>query len=172
MVEQGEFRQDLFYRLNVIHLSPIPLRERPEDISLLAQHFLQKFSAENGKEMIELDASTLAALESYSWPGNVRELANAIERAVIMSTGFIMFPDDLPEHLLQRHSTENSTQRNSDPIHTSEQGQSLKESMKAYERELICVALANNQGNRVQTARVLGISRRALMYKLQEYNIE
>ncbi|MBP9642050.1 MAG: acetoacetate metabolism transcriptional regulator AtoC [Budvicia sp.] len=176
MVEQGEFRQDLFYRLNVIHLSPIPLRERPEDISLLAQHFLQKFSAENGKEMIELDASTLAALESYSWPGNVRELANAIERAVIMSTGFIMFPDDLPEHLLQRHSTENSTenstQRNSDPIHTPEQGQSLKESMKAYERELICVALANNQGNRVQTARVLGISRRALMYKLQEYNIE
>lgn len=168
MVEQGAFRQDLFYRLNVMHLSPIPLRERPEDIALLSQHFLQKFSAQNGKEIIELDASTLTILEAYHWPGNVRELANAIERAVIMSTGFIMFPDDLPEHLLQHHTTSPST----DNSHASEHAQNLKESMKAYERELIGVALANHQGNRVQTAKVLGISRRALMYKLQEYHIE
>ncbi len=72
MVERGEFRQDLFYRLNVIHLSPPPLRERPEDIPLLAHHFLQKFSAENNKEIIGLDASTLSILEEYHWPGNVR----------------------------------------------------------------------------------------------------
>ncbi|AKJ43375.1 acetoacetate metabolism transcriptional regulator AtoC [Pragia fontium] len=167
MVEQGEFRRDLFYRLNVMHLSPIPLRERPEDISLLAQHFVQKFSAENGKEIVELDPSTLTILEAYPWPGNVRELSNAIERAVIMSTGFIIFPDELPEHLQQQLNVPHL----SESVNTLT-GHTLKENLKAYERELICTALGNNQGNRVQTARVLGISRRALMYKLQEYHIE
>ncbi|GKX56799.1 acetoacetate metabolism regulatory protein AtoC [Leminorella grimontii] len=167
MVEQGTFRQDLFYRLNVIHLSPIPLRERPEDISLLAQHFLQKFSAENGKEIVELDPSTLAILEAYPWPGNVRELSNAIERAVIMSNGFIIFPDELPEHLQRQQNVPHI----SETVHTLT-GHTLKENLKAYERELICNALNGNQGNRVQTARALGISRRALMYKLQEYEIE
>ena len=168
MVEQGEFRQDLFYRLNVIHLSPLPLRERPEDIPLLARHFLQKFNAENGKEIIEIDASAQEILDTYSWPGNIRELSNAIERAVIMSTGFIIFPDDLPEHL--QHKTH--VQPNVNRGILTEQGLSLKENIKAYERELICAALANNQDNRVQTARALGISRRALMYKLQEYRID
>ena len=168
MVEQGEFRQDLFYRLNVIHLSPLPLRERPEDIPLLARHFLQKFNAENGKEIIEIDASAQELLDTYSWPGNIRELSNAIERAVIMSTGFIIFPDDLPEHL--QHKTH--VQPNVNRGILTEQGLSLKENIKAYERELICAALANNQDNRVQTARALGISRRALMYKLQEYRID
>ncbi|QXF35010.1 RNA polymerase subunit sigma-54 [Photorhabdus luminescens] len=167
MVEQGEFRRDLFYRLNVIHLSPPPLRERPEDIVLLAYHFLQKFSAENNKEIIELDASTLSILAEYHWPGNVRELSNALERAVIMSTGRVIFPDDLPAHLLFKPPPPLS----SEPQHTLEHGHSLKESIKAYERRLISAALKNNQGNRSQTARTLGISRRALMYKLQEYRI-
>lgn len=167
MVEQGEFRQDLFYRLNVIHLSPLPLRERPEDIPLLARHFLQKFNAENSKEIIEIDASAQAILDAYPWPGNIRELSNAIERAVIMSTGFIIFPDDLPEHLQQKQQTQPNISRGI----FAEQGLNLKENMKAYERELICDALQNNQDNRVQTARALGISRRALMYKLQEYRI-
>lgn len=170
MVERGEFRQDLFYRLNVIHLSLPPLRERPEDIALLAHYFLQKFSAENNKETIELDAGTLLILAAYHWPGNVRELSNALERAVIMSTGSVIFPDDLPEHLLFKPPL--SLSLSSEHQHTLEHGHSLKESIKAYERKLISAALANNQGNRSQTARMLGISRRALMYKLQEYRID
>ncbi|MFE8117375.1 acetoacetate metabolism transcriptional regulator AtoC [Brenneria goodwinii] len=169
MIDNGEFRHDLFYRLNVMHLSSLPLRDRPEDIALLSQHFLHKFSAENGKEIIGLDISAIVALEKYSWPGNVRELENAIERAVIMSTGFMIFADDLPEQVQQVRDNDPQDDM-SDPIEDG--GLSLKERMKSYERELIFRVLNNNQGNRVQTAKILGISRRALIYKLQEYCIE
>lgn len=168
MVELGTFRRDLFYRLNVVHLSLPPLRERPEDIALLAGHFLQKFSEENGKEIVELDPSALAQLEAYPWPGNIRELSNAMERAVIMSTGFVIFPDDLPETITHFARSLPMTETGQE----ADASGSLKTRMKAYERELICTALSANQGNRVQTAKALGISRRALMYKLQEYNID
>ncbi|EHD22612.1 MULTISPECIES: acetoacetate metabolism transcriptional regulator AtoC [Brenneria] len=169
MIESGEFRRDLFYRLNVMHLSALPLRERPEDIALLSQHFLHKFSAENGKEIIGLDISAIVALEKYGWPGNVRELENAIERAVIMSTGFMIFSDDLPEQV-QQITNDVPPDEAVDAIEAD--GQNLKERLKSYERELILKALHNNQGNRVKTAKILGISRRALIYKLQEYGIE
>ncbi|MCL2893325.1 acetoacetate metabolism transcriptional regulator AtoC [Brenneria tiliae] len=169
MIESGEFRRDLFYRLNVMHLSALPLRERPEDIALLSQHFLHKFSAENGKEIIGLDISAIVALEKYGWPGNVRELENAIERAVIMSTGFMIFSDDLPEQV-QQITNDVPRDEASDAIEADVQN--LKERLKSYERELILKALNNNQGNRVQTAKILGISRRALIYKLQEYGVE
>ncbi|MDX5628145.1 MULTISPECIES: acetoacetate metabolism transcriptional regulator AtoC [unclassified Brenneria] len=169
MIDSGEFRRDLFYRLNVMHLSSLPLRERPEDIALLSQHFLHKFSAENGKEIIGLDISAIVALEKYSWPGNVRELENAIERAVIMSTGFMIFADDLPQQV-QQISDNDPQDDMAAPI--DDGGPGLKERMKSYERELIFKALNNNQGNRMQTAKILGISRRALIYKLQEYCIE
>lgn len=96
MIEQGEFRRDLYYRLNVMHLYSLPLRERPEDILLLARYFLQKFSAENNKDIIGFDVSAIRMLENYPWLGNVRELANAVEHAVIMSTGYMIFVDDLP----------------------------------------------------------------------------
>lgn len=168
MVEQGAFRRDLFYRLNVVHLALPPLRDRPEDIALLAGHFLQKFSEENGKEIVELDPAALALLEAYSWPGNIRELSNAMERAVIMSTGFVIFPDDLPDTIVNYATVQTVSAQAPD----GGAEHSLKMRMKAYEREIICTALAGNQGNRVQTAKALGISRRALMYKLQEYNIE
>ncbi|MEG1690731.1 MAG: sigma 54-interacting transcriptional regulator, partial [Hafnia sp.] len=91
MIEQGEFRRDLYYRLNVMHLYSLPLRERPEDILLLARYFLQKFSAENNKDIIGFDVSAIRMLENYPWLGNVRELANAVEHAVIMSTGYMIF---------------------------------------------------------------------------------
>jgi two-component system response regulator AtoC len=163
MVELGTFRNDLWYRLNVIHLALPPLRERQEDISLLANHFLQKFNLENQREIIEIDTSTMALLESHNWPGNIRELSNTIERAVIMSTGIVIFPEDLPALL-----------KTSRPISDRERDTtgSLKEHVKRYEKTLIVAALNDNHGNRTRAAMSLGISRRALMYKLQEYNIE
>ncbi|MCP6177675.1 two-component system response regulator, partial [Klebsiella pneumoniae] len=87
----GTFREDLFYRLNVIHLLLPPLRERREDIALLANHFLQKFSAENQRDMIEIDPAAMSRLTAWPWPGNIRELSNVIERAVVMSTGAVIF---------------------------------------------------------------------------------
>lgn len=165
MVSDGTFRQDLYYRLNVIHLSVPPLRQRPEDISLLAHHFLQKFNQENGREIIDIDVSARALLEAYSWPGNIRELSNVIERAVIMSTDSVIFPDDLTASLQQLSSApEKAALLASGEFN-------LKENIKCYEKELINSALAEHQGNRTHTALALGISRRALMYKLQEYGI-
>ncbi|SPW29380.1 Transcriptional regulatory protein ZraR [Edwardsiella tarda] len=90
-VREGSFRNDLFYRLNVIHLQLPPLRERRQDIALLANHFLQKFSAENQRDMIEIDPAAMSLLNAWPWPGNIRELSNVIERAVVMSTGAVIF---------------------------------------------------------------------------------
>lgn len=165
LVASGKFRQDLFYRLNVIHLSPPPLRERPEDIPLLARFFLEKYREENNKNIIELDPSVLDLLCSYDWPGNIRELSNAIERAVIMSTGAVIFPEDLPDELLAPLSFIEEKNEQYPERH------SLKESMKGYEQSLINSVLSSCRGNRTQTAKLLGISRRALLYKLSEYDI-
>jgi two-component system response regulator AtoC len=168
MVRAGTFRQDLYYRLNVVSLQVPPLRERPEDIRLLADYFLQKFANENGGEIIDFDESVPATLLHYPWPGNVRELANAIESAVIMSTGSIIFAEDLPKHICS------SDQRNVSGVPAPEAGATarpLKEMVKEFERQAIIQALECNHGNRVQTARELGISRRSLLYKLQEYGI-
>lgn len=170
MIERGEFRRDLYYRLNVMQLASLSLRERPEDILLLARHFLQKFNTENGKEIVGFDVKALTALEEYPWPGNVRELSNAIERAVIMSTGYMIFIDDLPETLQRSKNARPTEMSAAEAPPTGELN--LKEHVKSYEKELICKALSSNNGNRVQTAKALGISRRALIYKLQEYGIE
>lgn len=165
-VAQGLFREDLFYRLNVIHLEIPPLRQRHGDVPLLANHFAQKFAAENQRDIIEIDRQALALLNKWPWPGNVRELANVMERAVIMSTGVVIFADDLPLEF-QR----GSTVPEGAPPPAAMPG-SLKEAVKAYEKQLLLGALARHDGNRTHTALELGISRRALMYKLQEYGID
>ena len=180
LVGEKVFRNDLYYRLNVIHLTTLPLRERPEDISLLAVHFLQKFCAENNKDIIGIDDEALKLMRAYPWPGNVRELANAMERAVIMSLGMMIFPEDLPEHIA-RASVEETEEvdgdEQDDPSVRSDgeaqvDGANLKDKLKDYERDLILKTLQTCQGNRVRAAKALGISRRSLMYKLSEYRIE
>lgn len=172
MIEQGEFRRDLYYRLNVMRLYSLPLRERPEDILLLARYFLQKFSAENNKDIIGFDVSAIRMLENYPWLGNVRELANAVEHAVIMSTGYMIFVDDLPIGFKQEMIQDAAVVENSPKMaERLDKPMKLKESLKQYEKEIIERALAIYQGNRIDTAKALGISRRALMYKLQEYSI-
>ena len=169
MVATGDFRQDLFYRLNVIHLEIPPLRERPEDIALLANHFLQKFSAENQREIIDIDPAALALLQNWHWPGNIRELSNVIERAVIMSTGVVIFAEDLPAPLQQ---TAAPREYGKSPLTAAAGETSLKEEIKRYEKQVILNVLEKNDGNRTHAALQLGISRRALMYKLQEYDID
>lgn len=166
MVQEGLFREDLFYRLNVIHLTLPPLRERREDIALLANHFLQKFSSENQRDIIEIDSAALSIISAWHWPGNIRELSNVIERAVVMSTGAVIFTEDLPAQF--RHSI--STTAEMKPAQTGERN--LKEEIKREEKRIILEVLEQQEGNRTRTALMLGISRRALMYKLQEYDID
>ncbi|NPU85845.1 MAG: acetoacetate metabolism transcriptional regulator AtoC [Syntrophaceae bacterium] len=168
MVRAGTFRQDLYYRVNVVSLHVPPLRERPEDIRLLADHFLQRFAAENNRDILSFDDDAYQVLMGYGWPGNVRELANAVESAVIMGTGSVILSEDLPRHVLggeRRDGHETEAQE------TAESQRPLKEMVKEFERQAILQALERNQENRVRTARELGISRRSLLYKLQEYDI-
>lgn len=199
MVEKGEFREDLYYRLNVVPLKIPPLRERKEDINLLANFFLQKFAQENNKEIVTFDEDAIRILEEYSWPGNVRELSNIVERAVIMSTGSIIFPEDIfihPQSPRQKQVTaalaadaghdidartgihvgtgnKASTGIEVDSLPLClENGQSLKDLIKQVEQVVIRNKLIENHGNKMQTAKDLGISRRALWYKVQEYGLE
>jgi two-component system response regulator AtoC len=162
MVARGEFRQDLFYRLAVVTVEIPPLRQRREDILLLARLFLQKVAKETGREMDDFDPETLAILEQYDWPGNIRELSNVVERAVIMSTGRMIFPEDLPPQLLPRKFEAAAPW----------QEQSLREIIKETESRVIRKMLARNKGNRMKTARDLDMSRRALHYKIEEYGLQ
>ena len=165
LVAKGKFREDLYYRLVVVTLEIPPLRERREDVPLLARLFLQRFAQETGREVDDFDPETMAILKKYHWPGNVRELSNVVERAVIMSTGRILLPDDLPLNLSSGSAaveTEEAESRNR---------KTLRDVLKETECAMIRRALSQNRGNRMKTARDLGMSRRALQYKIEEYGL-
>jgi DNA-binding NtrC family response regulator len=147
----GRFREDLFYRLNVMEIHIPPLRERPEDILPLATHFIGQFS----RLQPRFSASVAACLNRYRWPGNVRELRNAMERAALLSRGEIVLPEHLPARIL-------AATKGAEPVEAVE-AQRLEE----IEREAILKALRKNGFNRTETAKELAISRRALTYKLQ-----
>jgi DNA-binding NtrC family response regulator len=156
-IAAGRFREDLFYRLNVMEIHIPPLRERPEDILPLATHFIGQFSRQKSR----FSATVSAGLTSYRWPGNVRELRNAMERAALLSRGEIVLPEHLPARILAA-STE------AGPALEHGDAQRLEE----IEREAILKALRKNKYNRTETARELAISRRALTYKLQRLRAE
>jgi len=158
-ITAGTFREDLYYRLNVVNIHVPPLRERKDDIPLLAGAFLEEFSADNDKKMEGFDPKARAALYSYSWPGNVRELRNCIESAVVMSPGGLITIDDLPPGV--RTSAEESIIRITP-------GSSLADA----ERILIRETLATQAGNKSRTAEILGIGRKTLYQKIQEYGLE
>jgi len=154
-IASGEFREDLYYRLNVVSIELPPLRERREDIPLLAQHFLKKFVIENQKEITGFSPEATDFLLKYEWPGNVRELENAIERAVILAKDSYIEATDLPQ--------ENSTlARSSVP----------EESLAEMERNHILNILNEAGGNRSEAARILGISRVTLHNKLKAYGLD
>ncbi len=155
-VKTGRFREDLFYRLNVVELNVPPLRERREDILPLASAFLAEFT--QGKA--RLSASVPDCLTRYAWPGNVRELRNAMERAALLSLGDLIMPEHLPARV--RGGSETAA-----PVERSE-----AERLGEIERQAILAALANHNYNRTETAKALGISRRALIYKLRRFREE
>ncbi|MCE1236024.1 MAG: sigma 54-interacting transcriptional regulator [Hyphomicrobiales bacterium] len=171
MVRAGTFRQDLYFRLAVVGLRTIPLRERPEDVPLLALHFLDRFAATDGVDVRGFDPAALRCLAAHDWPGNVRELANAVERAVVMSTSNQIMPEDLPETVRCRDGATELDEIPREAVDAEGGDRPLREVVGAFEADVIRHALARNQGNRARTAARLGISRRALLYKLQEYGI-
>ncbi len=161
-MKQGRFRDDLFYRLNVVRIEVPPLRERREDIPLLVDHFLSHFRETIGKAITSVDDEALGYLVSYSWPGNVRELENVIERAFILCDGDQISKRELPANLLSRDSRE---------APASERDYSLRRARREAEIRMIKDALRETSGNRTHAARLLEISHRALLYKIKEYGL-
>jgi len=164
-VRSGRFREDLYYRLNVISLKLPPLRERKEDIPLLVKHFLKKHSAQLSLPVESISQEALAALVSYDWPGNIRELENCIERAIILSGESEIGITNLPKAVLGNTDVQQQTVVDPEDL-------SIKNHSRALEERLIRAALGETGGNRTQAAKLLEISHRTLLYKLKEYELE
>ena len=167
-VSRGEFRQDLYYRLNVVAIRLPPLRERAEDIPLLARHFLQRYSQESGKCIKAISDKAMELLCAYSWPGNIRELENAIEQAVALSYQPVLTPDDLPA-AVRDHAAAKSFQND------SHNGQFLfpdTPTLEEVKKRYVLHVLKHNQGNVSRSARVLNIDRRSLYRMLARFKIE
>ena len=163
-VNEGRFRDDLFYRLNVLHLSIPPLRERKEDIPLLVQHFINKHNQNLNKHVKEVDSKALELLMNYKWSGNVREVENTIERAVVLTDGDRIELDNLPFEI-------QNFQNEVPMVPMAEDEYSIKKASKMLEMGLIRKALRKTKGNHTHSARLLEISHRALLYKIKDYGI-
>ncbi|MHC4400385.1 MAG: sigma-54-dependent transcriptional regulator [Planctomycetota bacterium] len=161
-VAEGRFRQDLFYRVNVINIELPNLRERISDIPLLARHFLQQVSAESGKTVVGFSDEAMTALQSYRWPGNVRELQNVLERAVLLGKRDTVGLEDLPSSLAAAGPI---------PVQPVE-GRTLKQALEGPERQIILDVLEAHHWNRQATAEALGINRTTLYKKMKRLGLE
>lgn len=163
-VKAGRFREDLFYRINVLHLHVPPLRERREDVTLLIDHFIARNNARLGTAIRSISPAARKLLMEYAWPGNVRELENVIERAIVLADGDSLTETDLPDRIhLAR-----------DPVRSQlASGElSIKKTARAVEEVLIRRALIQTKGNRTRAALLLELSHRALLYKIKDYGID
>ncbi|MBM4306691.1 MAG: sigma-54-dependent Fis family transcriptional regulator [Deltaproteobacteria bacterium] len=163
-VNEGRFREDLFYRLNVLHIYIPPLRERKEDIPLLLQHFINKHNQTLNKNVKDVESKAIESLMNYKWSGNVRELENTIERAVVLTDGERIEIDHLPFEI-------QNFQNEVPMVPMAEEEYSIKKASRMLEMGLIRKALRKTKGNHTQAARLLEISHRALLYKIKDYGI-
>jgi len=159
-VKAGTFREDLYYRLQVFEVFMPPLRERQADILLLADHFVEKVAAAQGKDVRRISTSAIDMLAAYHWPGNVRELENAIERAILVCEGGVIHAHHLPPSLQTAE------------VSGTLPGTGLGEAVAAFERDLLQDALKSARGNRSRAARLLQTTERILNYKVQKYGLE
>ncbi len=158
LMKEGSFREDLFYRLNVINITLPPLRERKSDIPLLTEYFLRKYAMENGRNSLQFSKEAMDMLMEYSWPGNVRELENVIERAVTLTSNITLTPDDLPPKLRK-------------DIESQEISMDSSLTLDELERRYVLQILRGEKGNKKRTAEILGIDRKTLYRMLHRYGI-
>ena len=169
MVAEGTFREDLFYRINVIPLRLPPLRERVDDIPLLAGHFVQKYASAMGKSLTGISSGAMALLQRYAWPGNIRELENAMERAVALERGSAILPESLPEPLREETAAAAAAAA---PEAFPDEGFDLEQHVQHIEREYIAEALRRAGGVKVKAAELLGMSFRSFRYYTKKYNLK
>ena len=159
-VASGRFREDLYYRLNVVQIHMPPLRERKEDIPVLASHFVDIFKQERGLPQLAISKKAMEKMVQYDWPGNVREMRNALERAVVMGSGLEILPEDLPIPVLR-------------PSHPGMRvGLTLEEAMNSFKKEFITLNLKHTGGNRANAAKILGIQRTYLSRLISKYSLQ
>ncbi len=163
-IKKSTFREDLYYRLNVLRIKVPPLRDWKEDIPLLSQHFIKILNEKFDKDIREISPATMRLLIQHQWPGNVRELENVIERAVVLAEEKVLLPEDLPSELCTASET--------DKTNGFFKGYSLKSAQKIMEKKLITRALQSTEGNRTKAAKLLEISHPSLLSKIKAYNIE
>ena len=166
MVADGRFREDLYYRVNVIQVQLPPLRDRQEDIGLLAAHFLEKFRELMGKNVASISQEAMVYLERYDWPGNIRELENVIERAVALESSATVLPDSLPPHLRGLPSKNGQT-----ASQLPDAGFDLEAHVESMERDYIAQALKRAGGKQSKAAELLGMSFRSFRYYVKKYNL-
>jgi len=159
-IAQGAFREDLFYRLNVFAIFIPPLRERKPDVLLLADHFLERFASEHGKDIRRISTPAIDMLSAYHWPGNVRELQNVVERAVLVCDGHVIHAHHLPPTLQTAEAS------------GTVMSVSLDEAMNAYEKDLLQDSLKSARGNRAKAARLLRTTDRIFNYKVKQLGID
>jgi two-component system response regulator PilR (NtrC family) len=175
---KGQFRDDLFYRLNVIQIRMPSLRERREDIPILAEHFLRKFSVTMGKPVKSISKEAMRILQQYDFPGNVRELENLVERAVALETQSVVLPESLPQKLLMPKTPAPATASVSSaaspaPSAADASGKiDLEQGVEDFERAHIIKALEKTNGVKKKAAALLGISFRSLRYRIEKYGID
>ena len=182
LIRSGRFREDLFYRLNVISVTLPPLRERPEDLIDLAVFFLRRAAVHVGKDIHQIDDAALVSLEQYSWPGNIRELQNVIERAVVLADGRSVTIDDLPREIVEYDGRVNGNQRVFEMKPIVVEGSPTAASMDSIrdlprsqrrdaERQLLKTALVRAEGNKAEAARLLGLARSTFYSKLKRHQL-
>jgi DNA-binding NtrC family response regulator len=168
LVEENRFREDLYYRLNVIHLEIPALRDRREDVPALVKHFFQSMRVDLGREDLEgFTPEAMTALETHAWPGNIRELQNVIERAVLLCTGSMIDKRDLPASVLSQETSASPALRADLP----QAGVDLRAVIEAYESTLIRQALARTNGNKNRAAQLLGLNRTTLVEMVKRKKI-
>ena len=172
MVAAGEFREDLYYRINVIPVRLPALRERAQDISLLAEHFVAKFAAQMKKDIAGISGAALASLRTYPWPGNVRELENAMERAVALERTPAILPESLPESVRDAAGAAAASMAAASADDLLEAGFDLEQHVQGIEKEYIAEALRRANGVKKNAAELLGLSFRQFRYLLKKYEIQ
>ena len=170
-VKEGRFREDLFYRLNVIPIKMPPLRERRSDIPLLANHFLKQYSKDKGRKVESINQEAMEVLMNYDWPGNVRELENIIERVVILSNGKVIKKEDLPLPIVEKAGANISVTSPTKVFEFPEEGLSLSQAVSELEKSLILKALERTGGVKNRAAKLLKMNRTTLIEKMKKLGL-
>jgi transcriptional regulator with PAS, ATPase and Fis domain len=160
-IREGKFRQDLYYRLNVIPIHVPPLRDRKDDIKLLVEYFLDKYQEVHNKKIENIEKDAISALEAYDWPGNIRELENYVERAIVLNKTGLITKSDFPQSIAQSQKT----------VVEYDEATGLTGAVEQFEKHLILSELNRNSGNKAKTATTFKINRSTFMSKLKKYDI-